>query len=550
MADLAAGEGMGIAVRLIETTLERIDQVQCNKATAKWARGRVEAIRESLAKHQNLDKLSLERLNRALESLNTQVDGWRCKKQYLSRFVSADKFVKMFKCCMDQLDQCIRDLQLDIALDLSYGLEDALCEDFAELRSEIQKLQTSVGEAVERIVDETGDVKEMLGTILHELRHSQGREKPGKKPFWYLRFEDVALGDLIRLGAQGRVVKGTYRKSTLVAVKEIDLFSGAEAEYRTFCVEVEIMHRLRHPNIVFPIGAYFPLQEESRCPFLVMELVDGCDLSRAIHDKKHQRFIEGTARKVDVARQIAVGMSYMHQMHVIHRDLKPGNVLVPGDERAVKIADFGVAKIVQETAVIQGTAVTHAGANGGTYQYMAPECVPEDQPTFNRKTDVFSFGVLMWELFSGEVPYKGLHLRSIFRQLENGTYDFPSSAMKDDCPEEVKTLTCECLSKAPGERPEFGTIVVRLEETLWGLDPGREAPESPGEVEDRLSTVMSDEEDDKSSENKSRNGRGIGQTPQEGAVASTIGPEQPANAGKTVYRRGELGPGVGRGVPA
>eukprot|EP00189_Rhodosorus_marinus_P014000 CAMPEP_0184746728 /NCGR_PEP_ID=MMETSP0315-20130426/9259_1 /TAXON_ID=101924 /ORGANISM="Rhodosorus marinus, Strain UTEX LB 2760" /LENGTH=228 /DNA_ID=CAMNT_0027219443 /DNA_START=79 /DNA_END=762 /DNA_ORIENTATION=- len=139
-----------------------------------------------------------------------------------------------------------------------------------------------------------------------------------------------------------------------------------------------------------------------------------------------------------------------------------------------------------------------------------------------------------YELFFGEVRYNEPGV------CQNGTYNFPSSAMTGGCPKDVKTLRHECLSRAPEERPEFGTSMVRLEGTLSGLDPGRETSldpiqrtESPGEVGDKLSTDMSDEGDDESSKKESRKRRRNGQTSQEQAVASTSGPEQPANGGKT-----------------
>ncbi|XP_028056031.1 serine/threonine-protein kinase STY46-like isoform X3 [Camellia sinensis] len=187
----------------------------------------------------------------------------------------------------------------------------------------------------------------------------------------------------IATGLYGDLYKGTFNSQD-VAIKVL------RAEYlndvqKEFAQEVYILRRVRHKNVVQFIGAC--TRPPSLC--IVTEFMSGGSVYDFMHKRKG---IFKLPALLKVAIDVSKGMNYLHQNNIIHRDLKAANLLMDESE-VVKVADFGVARVETPSGVM--TAET------GTYRWMAPEVI-EHKP-YDRKADVFSFGVVLWELLTGKV---------------------------------------------------------------------------------------------------------------------------------------------------
>ncbi|MCG6924214.1 MAG: protein kinase [Acidobacteria bacterium] len=158
---------------------------------------------------------------------------------------------------------------------------------------------------------------------------------------------------------------------------------------RRFEVEARAAARLQHPNIVI----VYELGEDRGVKFIAMELLPGLDLEELLRSGEEMLLAE----KLDIAIQVCRGLAYAHERHVFHRDIKPANIRLL-DDGTVRIMDFGIAKL-------EGTQLTKTGVMVGTVHYMSPEQVRGKK--LDGRTDVFSVGVILYQLLSGQRPFQG-----------------------------------------------------------------------------------------------------------------------------------------------
>jgi serine/threonine-protein kinase len=186
-----------------------------------------------------------------------------------------------------------------------------------------------------------------------------------------------------------------------VALKVLpEAFAQDPDRLARFQREAELLATLNHPNI----AAIFSIEDGDRVRFMTMELIDGRTLDRLVADGAVPM-----ALFFEIAVALAEGLSAAHRKQIIHRDLKPSNVIVSPDGR-VRILDFGLARTVDADSVRPADAVTrldltHAGKVVGTLPYMSPEQI-EGRP-LDHRTDLFSLGVLLYELATGDRPFRG-----------------------------------------------------------------------------------------------------------------------------------------------
>eukprot|EP00884_Botryococcus_braunii_P017382 jgi/Botrbrau1/4327/Bobra.0232s0018.1 len=230
-------------------------------------------------------------------------------------------------------------------------------------------------------------------------------------------------------GSFGQVIKGVRDGVHDVALKisTCKLDTNSEA----FTREVALLKSCRNSNIVQFQGVCVV----DDCVWLVMEYMGGGNLYSLLMNSRGWQWNQRAAvMGLDIAR----GVAYLHSKSVIHLDLKSANILLTADGRA-KIADVGLAHMMKENR-------THASNLAmGTFAWMAPEVILSGRAGYS--ADIFSLGVILWELVTGEVPQRGR-----MRALRS----------PEDCPEPVASLVTECLSSDPRERPTAKDVAVRL----------------------------------------------------------------------------------------
>uniref|UniRef100_A0A8C4X2Q7 mitogen-activated protein kinase kinase kinase n=1 Tax=Erpetoichthys calabaricus TaxID=27687 RepID=A0A8C4X2Q7_ERPCA len=263
-------------------------------------------------------------------------------------------------------------------------------------------------------------------------------------------FRELSLEEVIGVGGFGKVYRGTWRGS-LVAVKAArqDPDEDISVTAQNVRQEARLFAMLTHPNIITLKGVC--LREPNLC--LIMEYAAGGPLSRALAGRRVPPHI-----LVNWAVQIASGMRYLHSeaiVPVIHRDLKSNNILLAQpienedmEGKTLKITDFGLAREWHKTTKM---------STAGTYAWMAPEVIKSSM--FSKGSDVWGYGVLLWELLTGEVPYRGIDGLAVAYGVAVNKLTLP---IPSTCPEPFAQLMAECWDQDPHRRPSFASILEQL----------------------------------------------------------------------------------------
>ncbi|GAB2294241.1 hypothetical protein Dimus_028457 [Dionaea muscipula] len=277
-----------------------------------------------------------------------------------------------------------------------------------------------------------------------------------------ITWEDLAIGELIGQGSCGTVYHGLWHGSD-VAVKVFTKQEYTEDAILSFGQEVSVMKRLRHPNIVLFMGAVTSI--EHLC--IVTEFLPRGSLFRLLQRNTSKL---DSRRRTHMALDIARGMNYLHHCNppIIHRDLKSSNLLVDKNW-TVKVSDFGLSRIKHETYLTSKTGK-------GTPQWMAPE-VLRNEPS-DEKSDIYSFGVILWELATQKIPWENLNAMQVIGAVGfmNRRLDIP----KDVDPKWVSIIE-SCWLSEPQSRPTFQELLEKLKELLRNTLQSRFAV-APGEA--------------------------------------------------------------------
>jgi serine/threonine-protein kinase len=215
--------------------------------------------------------------------------------------------------------------------------------------------------------------------------------------------------------------------------------------------EAELLATLNHPNV----AGIFSIEEAGGVPFMTMELVEGCTL-----EQMTPRCAVSIAQLFDIAIALAEALSAAHRKHIIHRDLKPANVMLTDDGR-VKVLDLGLARAVDPDSVPSDDQVTHlgltrAGIIVGTVPYMSPEQI-EAKP-LDHRTDLFSLGVILYELATGERPFHGDSPAALMSAILKDR-PRPIEERRPEIPDAVSRLIERCLEKHPRDRVQTATEI-------------------------------------------------------------------------------------------
>ena len=255
-------------------------------------------------------------------------------------------------------------------------------------------------------------------------------------------------------GGMSRVFLGNdvalHRK---VVIKVMNPALAATVNVERFAREIMLVARLNHPNIVPVLSA----GEVNGYPYFIMPFIEG--------DSLRQRILRGplsVRETLAIFKDVARALAYAHGMGVVHRDIKPDNILFGGN--AAVVTDFGVAKAVSASRdrgpIRAGQVITGVGISLGTPQYMAPEQAAAD-PNVDGRADIYALGIVTYEMLVGSPPFHGRTPQALLAaQLTE--LPAPLASRRYDIPSLVADLIMKCLEKDPADRPRSALELVHL----------------------------------------------------------------------------------------
>ena len=284
-----------------------------------------------------------------------------------------------------------------------------------------------------------------------------------------LAHAESRVGDYQLLQEIGRGGMGVvYRARQLsldrdVALKFIlhGVLAGDAAASR-FRTEAQAAASLRHPNIV----VVHEVGEAHGRPFFAMEWVDGCPLSTLLQEGPI-----APQRAAALLRSTADALHYAHRQGVLHRDIKPGNILID-DHDVPRITDFGLAKRFQESSPHQpnpdDSDITLSGQVLGTPAYLSPEQAAASR-SLDARSEVYSLGAVLYHALAGRPPFQGESPAQVLRQVLE-TDPVPPRTLNPAIPQDLETICLHCLEKEPARRyPDAGELAAELDRFLQGL---------------------------------------------------------------------------------
>ena len=251
------------------------------------------------------------------------------------------------------------------------------------------------------------------------------------------------LGRYEVIGELGQGAMGVVYKARdplidrVVAIKTINLGLALDEkdEYEgRFYQEAKAAGRLNHPNIV----TIYDVGKSGDVAYIAMEFLEGQEL----RDIMNERGILPVEQVLDVVAQVALGLAYAHEHGIVHRDVKPSNIMLVRDGH-VKITDFGIARMA--SAAIR----TQTGMVLGSPKYMSPEQVMGKD--IDQRSDIFSLGVMLYELLTGQAPFDGENVNAIMYQTLN-LAPAPPSSLNPSVPEMVNFIVAKALTKGLDDR--------------------------------------------------------------------------------------------------
>ncbi|KAG9133270.1 hypothetical protein Leryth_023522 [Lithospermum erythrorhizon] len=349
----------------------------------------------------------------------------------------------------------------------SSGIENRVCSECAEVSSSRDQLQTScLSDNVNSINSDAQPLKplESEEELLEQCPEPQGtqqqtnsdnssessqgnssRKGENESNLIFdceIHWEDLHMHEEIGQGFYGIVYRGMWKGSD-VAVKVYNASQCTEETSSDYKTEIEIMRRLRHPNVLLFMGAVYSQEKLA----VVTEYLPRGSLFKALHKSNQPLDVK---RRLGMALDVARGMNYLHHRNppIVHRDLKSSNLLV-GKSWTVKVGDFGLSRWKYGTFL-------SARSGRGTPQWMAPEVLRSEPST--EKSDVYSFGVVLWELMTESVPWSDLNPLQVV-----GVVGFMDRRL--DIPEnldpQVASIIHDCWNR-PESRPSFEGIIQRM----------------------------------------------------------------------------------------
>lgn len=261
----------------------------------------------------------------------------------------------------------------------------------------------------------------------------------------------IQIEHKIGSGSHGVVYQGTDFNHGLVAVKTFSLKHPTLDQIKSFRNEVAILKSTRHEHILSFIGCFLSDQLA-----IVTEWCPGLSLFKHLHVEE---VVWSMGQLLDIAKQTAIGMEYLHAKEILHRDLKSKNIfLIPtltqkSNKWKVKIGDFGLARV-------KGTLKQDTNRQPtGSIQWMSPEVIQQKiQDPYTQMSDVYSYGVVLYELMSGNLPFRNLEQSMILYLVGSGRLKLDIDECRQDTPDKIKRLIKVCIEYDRTKRPLFSQV--------------------------------------------------------------------------------------------
>ncbi|MBN3277800.1 BRAF kinase, partial [Polyodon spathula] len=303
----------------------------------------------------------------------------------------------------------------------------------------VKALQKSPGQQRERKSSSSSEDRNKMKTL--------GRRDSSDD--WEIPEGQISLGQRIGSGSFGTVYKGKWHGD--VAVKMLNVTAPTPQQLQAFKNEVGVLRKTRHVNILLFMGYTTKPQLA-----IVTQWCEGSSLYHHLHiiETKFEMI-----KLIDIARQTAQGMDYLHAKSIIHRDLKSNNIFLHED-LTVKIGDFGLA-----TVKSRWSGSHQFEQLSGSILWMAPEVIRmQDKNPYSFQSDVYAFGIVLYELMSGQLPYSNINNRDqIIFMVGRGYLSADLSKVRSNCPKAMKRLMADCLKKKREERPLFPQLLASIE---------------------------------------------------------------------------------------
>jgi tetratricopeptide (TPR) repeat protein len=292
----------------------------------------------------------------------------------------------------------------------------------------------------------------MTDTLREQLQASLGttyrigRELGGGGMSRVFVAEDTALG-----------------RTVVVKVLAPELMAGVNLD--RFKREIRLAARLQHPHIVPVLQS----GETDGLPYFTMPFVEG----QSLRERLAQKGALPISEAVSILSDVAKALEYAHARDLVHRDIKPDNVLLAGN--AAVVTDFGIAKALSASRTpTPGSTLTQAGTSLGTPAYMAPEQAAAD-PATDQRADIYAFGILAYELLAGQPPFAGRSPQKLLA-AQLGERPTPIETVRPDAPPALAELVTRCLEKNADDRPQDAAALVRTLDTLSTSGSTQPAP--------------------------------------------------------------------------
>ena len=250
------------------------------------------------------------------------------------------------------------------------------------------------------------------------------------------KFGKYIIQNIIKSGGIAHIYKASDPiTKDIVAIKILRKSGTSRRTIKGFVQEAKMLKKLKHPNII----QVMDFGKEDGMPYMVMEYINGEDLKKLLLYKKTKKL-----QRYDLILQIARGLDYLHENNIIHQDIKPENILVSKNNE-VKIIDFGLARYNRLRIFTRNRFID------GTPTYMSPEQIRKRHT--DKRTDIYSYGITIYEMLTGKVPYQANDKNAIMRaHIDIHTKARPVSYHDSSISKNIENCVMKAIEKNPNKR--------------------------------------------------------------------------------------------------